>query len=382
MSQGGPGMIGGWAPGSKGALALSAVSSYPVAMSHAANFQRLDSLLRGVSRSFYLTLKIVPRGLRRQLSTGYLFCRAADTIADTRLLPPKERLEHLKRYRAQFQTEKPSADDLEKIASRLASSEVASPREWELLRRLGECFDVYRDFEPGDRALIRRLVSTLTLGMEMDLERFPAEESGRVEPLESLEDFDRYCYYVAGCVGEFWTDLQCAHLRSLDHWDRESFRQKGIRFGKGLQATNILRDVDRDLEIGRCYLPRAFLDEHGLTCEELRDRRDRSAVRPIVHQLIRWTLDHYQCGWAYTLAIPRRLVSLRLSCTWPLWIGLRTLALLAAAEDPCAPGTVCKISRPEVRRLIRASVVRVLSNHALDRVYRTLEGEVRRALER
>ena len=58
--------------------------------------RELNSILKGVSRSFYLTLRILPAPVRAQLGAAYLFCRCADTIADTSLLPVEERLEHLK----------------------------------------------------------------------------------------------------------------------------------------------------------------------------------------------------------------------------------------------------------------------------------------------
>ena len=345
-----------------------------------ASSRTLNPLLRAVSRSFYLTLRIAPRAVRRQLGIGYLFCRAADTIADTRLLPPEERLEYLRAYRAQFEREDVQHEVLERISARLGEPGRVE-EEKDLLGRLAECFAAYREFDELDRQLLRRLVTTLTRGMEMDLERFPPEESGRVAALENDADLDLYCYHVAGCVGEFWTDLACSHLPALKGWDVAVFREKGVRFGKGLQMTNILRDVDRDLSIGRLYLPKARLDESGLEAGMVRGMRERSVLRPLMVHLIRQTLDHYRSGWEYTLAIPRRLFTLRLACVWPLWIGLRTLDLLARAPDPCAPGVVLKIHRAEVRRLLVASALGGWSNSALARTYRALERQVEKSLE-
>jgi farnesyl-diphosphate farnesyltransferase len=343
----------------------------------------LDRVLGAVSRSIFLTLKMAPRVVRRQLGTAYLFCRAADTIADTRLLPVAERLEHLQRFRAAFAEIAPAPGVLkgtcERIASRLAGSSAVA-EEKELLGRLDACFALFLEFSAADQGLLRRLVTTLSRGMEMDLERFPPEESGEVRALEADEDLDLYCYHVAGCVGEFWTDLQLLHLPALAAWEPARMREKGVRFGKGLQLTNVLRDVDRDLSIGRCYLPRRRLEGLSSSAAALRSAPDRRAVKPLIRDLLYITLEHYRAGWEYTLAIPRRLPRLRLACAWPLLIGLRTLELLAAAEDPCAPGTVFKVRRPEVRALIGASALRVLSNRALGRLYRDLERPVETAL--
>ncbi len=335
----------------------------------------LDPILRGVSRSIYLTLKVAPGCLRSQLGVAYLFCRAADTIADTRLLSRENRLESLHIFRGQFERESPSLDEIRSLGSRTGKAQRI-PEEQALLRRLEECFEAYGRFCADDQVLVRKLVTTLTRGMEMDLTRFPAEESGKTAALESDAELDLYTYHVAGCVGEFWTDLEVAHLRALGHWSLSEMREKGIRFGKGLQMTNILRDVDRDLGIGRIYFSAERLAAVGLTAEELRAGRSRRKLKPILDDYLAVTLEHYRAGWEYTLAIPRQLVRLRLACAWPLLIGLRTLALIGASPDPYAPGTIHKVPRPEVKAILRRSVLRVLSNRRLSALYTELGGRL------
>lgn len=59
----------------------------------------LGELLKSVSRAFYLSLRVLPAGLREPIGLAYLLARAADTVADTRLLPPDERLRHLLAFR-------------------------------------------------------------------------------------------------------------------------------------------------------------------------------------------------------------------------------------------------------------------------------------------
>jgi farnesyl-diphosphate farnesyltransferase len=335
----------------------------------------LDPILRGVSRSIFITLRVAPRAVRRQLGVAYLFCRAADTIADTRLLSRDSRLEQLQRFRAQFESDVPRGEELERIASEVGAPQ-AIPEEKALLLRLQECFAAYGRFEDRDRALIRKLVTTLTRGMEMDLRSFPPEESGEIKALERDEDLDLYTYYVAGCVGEFWTELQVAHIPALSSWRLPQMRELGVRFGKGLQLTNILRDVDRDLSMGRCYFPRPRLKAACVSPEDLKCGRGRERLEPVLDEYLELALDHYRAGWEYTLAIPRRVPRMRLACAWPLLIGLATLALLAKAPNPYAPGTLHKISRKDLRRILRQSTLRVFSNRALDILYRRMEREV------
>jgi len=63
-------------------------------MAHQSN-ALLTGLLKEVSRSFYLTLRVLPVSIRPQIGLAYLLARTTDTIADTQLLPVAQRLEAL-----------------------------------------------------------------------------------------------------------------------------------------------------------------------------------------------------------------------------------------------------------------------------------------------
>ena len=118
---------------------------------------------------------------------------------------------------------------------------------------------------------MRRVLETIIEGMTEDLARFPGEDEGGLAALDTRAELDRYTYLVAGCVGEFWTEVHVAHRPRLRHWDLEKMTALGIRFGKALQLTNVLRDIPRDLRQGRCYLPRHDLALLGLEPRDLLD---------------------------------------------------------------------------------------------------------------
>jgi farnesyl-diphosphate farnesyltransferase len=326
------------------------------------SLDRLNTILKRVSRSFYLTLRILPRSLRTPIGLAYLFARAADTIADTVLVSPATRLTLLEQFRSLFRAHDTA---ILAVLRMVLVGPQRIPAERELLSRLDECFAVFRTCAQDDQARISRLLLTLTQGMVMDLTTFPAEHDGRVVALKTRQDLDQYTYYVAGCVGEFWTDIHMAHRPSLAGWDVQMMKEWGIHFGKGLQMTNILRDLAHDLRIGRCYLPLEDLILHDLAPEQLLEPSAITHVRPLLHELLALTLDHYRWGWAYTLAIPRREVQLRLACAWPLLIGFRTLDLVARANNLLDPSGMVKISRSVVYRMLLSSSILVLSNHGL-----------------
>jgi farnesyl-diphosphate farnesyltransferase len=167
-----------------------------------------------------------------------------------------------------------------------------------------------------------------------------------------MEELDRYIYYVAGCVGEFWTAMTCAHVPSLKHWKVDEMSKVGIRFGKGLQLTNVLKDVARDAQRGRCYLPITLLTQHGLQPNDVLDPNNDRAINPVLSKLIGIARDHLDQGWLYTMAIPRREIRLRLACMWPILFAGETLRLLQASADVLNPDVNVKISKGQVYRIM------------------------------
>jgi farnesyl-diphosphate farnesyltransferase len=159
---------------------------------------------------------------------------------------------------------------------------------------------------------------------------------------------DDYTYRVAGCVGEFWTKICRAHLFPQAHVDDELLLSKGIRFGKGLQLVNILRDIPQDLRNGRCYVPRQSLAAAKLSPESLLLPENETLFRPLYEQFLAIAQEHLAAGWEYTEMLPRGQMRLRLGCSWPLLIGARTLRLLRK-ENMLDPSRRIKVSRQVVR---------------------------------
>jgi farnesyl-diphosphate farnesyltransferase len=321
----------------------------------------LGDLLERVSRSFYLSLAILPRALREPLGLAYLLARAADTVADTRLIARAERIEHLETLRRAYAGQ---AVDVAPVA-RAAAPRQAHAAERTLLERVEEILARVGRLPERDRPGVRGVLATLTDGMLVDLQRFPGEDAAALAALDTLEELDRYTYLVAGCVGEFWTDLHVAHRPRLARWDRAAMRAAGVRFGKALQLTNVLRDVPGDLAHGRCYLPARELAALELAPADLLDAAGAARARPLLDRLLAIALEHYDAAWRYTLAIPRREWRMRLACAWPLLIGQATLEALAAHPNPLAASPPVKVKRTAVRAILARSALVVWSNRAL-----------------
>ncbi len=324
----------------------------------------LGPLLKGVSRSFYLTLRVLPKGMRDPVGLAYLLARAADTIADTSLIEPAQRSTLLQLLRAQVNGASDGGAFARRLAGEVASRQTQSD-EKVLLESLEAALNILARMDEFDREAVRGVVTTLTSGMEFDLRTFPDERSGRLAALAEWGELDRYTYLVAGCVGEFWTRMTYAHAPRALAGDPAEATERGVRFGKALQMTNVLRDCAKDLRIGRCYLPMAMLGRYSLAPEDLRLPDASLRARPLMLELVGIALEHYRAALDYTFAISAWSIRLRLACLWPIFIGLETLRLLVDNEDWLDPGKPSKVPRGRVYAIMARSTATVASDRAL-----------------
>jgi farnesyl-diphosphate farnesyltransferase len=314
----------------------------------------IGPLLRDVSRSFYLTLRVLPREIRPQISLAYLLARATDTIADTKAVPRAKRIVALQQLQNLSHV-----PDLGAMAD-----QQTSPAEKQLLERLEDCVIALGQFDEADGRRIQELLKIIVSGQIFDLQQFPGETEKDLVALSTDDQLDRYTYMVAGCVGEFWTRMCIAHLKGLESWSSGEMEQLGIRFGKGLQLVNVLRDLPKDLRIGRCYLP--VKDPRTLL-----DPGNYDSIRVLYNGWLDKAVEHLDAGWQYTMKIPRSQTRLRLACIWPIWIGLMTIARLRV-ENPLDPTRRVKISRGEVYGVMARSFLTSRNDGALNRRYKTL----------
>ena len=352
-------------------------------LSRRARRRLLGTVLRDVSRAFYLTLRVLPSGMREPVGLAYLLARAADTLADTTLLPAERRLPALHAFRELVQGPA-TAHAVDAIITETSSWDTgymeSMDAEYVLLASLPLAFSMLESLDAGDQRLVRTVVVALTRGMEMDLNELSPQQAGEIRVVQDAAQLDAYVYGVAGCVGEFWTAISIEHQPALKHWDTSHMSQVGVRFGKALQMTNVLRDIPRDLLNGRCYLPLAQLNEFGLDPNDLLNPAVAPKARPVLEHNLRLALDHYQCAEEYLLALPRRCFRLRLAVAWPLLMGLATLAQLARNSNWLDPRRPSRVSRWWVYRMMAVSSICGWSNTALRWWIRRLRRQLEDAL--
>jgi farnesyl-diphosphate farnesyltransferase len=311
----------------------------------------LHGLLRDVSRSFYLTLRVLPGTIRSQIGLAYLLARATDTIADTDAVPKEERLAVLARV-----GERIGRGGGSPLPLNILAGHQSSVAERVLLQRLEEALALVEQLAPDDQERVRDVLRIIISGQSLDLQRFSASQVDRIVALKEEAELDDYIYRVAGCVGEFWTKMCRAHAFPTAKLDDAFLLANGVRFGKGLQLVNILRDLPRDLRSGRCYLPAASLASVGLQPGDLLQPQNEGRLRPVYLQYLQLADGHLKAGWAYTNHLPRRAVRIRLACAWPILIGAKTLAKLREGRV-LDPEHRIKVSRREVRQVLLRSIL-------------------------
>ena len=312
----------------------------------------LLELLKGVSRSFYLSVAFLPGSVRQQIAVAYLLARASDTIADVDSVAPSTRIDLLNQF---CRSVRNGVMEVE------LTGEFRSPAESEtaMLRRVDELLARLRSFEPEDQRLIREVLETITSGQLLDLTRFKNANVENIVALETAAELDDYTFRVAGCVGLFWTKLCRRHLFPAATLDFEALLQEGVAFGQGLQLVNILRDLPADLRQGRCYLPKSSLSESNLRPSDLLSKETEPRLRPIYSELLDLAESKLDSARRYTDRLPYTQFRLRFACHPPVLIGQETLRKLREANVLAAAQRV-KVSRCDVRSISFRSGVRCL----------------------
>jgi farnesyl-diphosphate farnesyltransferase len=333
-------------------------------------------LLKPVSRSFYLSIRLLPRALREPVALAYLLARTSDTIADSNATFAERRIELLDQFAraiagkdqsigkalkelllskqdgSQSSSRSRGTRTLPDLSSEITEGEKA------LLESAGTILRALKNLSPEDQRDVRELLAIITRGQRQDLTRW----SGGLSALANAQELLDYTYMVAGCVGEFWTRTCFRKVQSFTARLEADMLELGTNYGRGLQLVNILRDAGSDLRAGRCYFPEDELRAADLSASDLLDAPP--AFLPIYSRWIAEARAGLDAGLEYAIAInPARV---RVATVLPAMIGVRTLSLLEESGLD-ALRTRVKVPRSEVRGMIASTTITLASQSRLRR---------------
>jgi farnesyl-diphosphate farnesyltransferase len=329
---------------------------------HRDHEQYQEEVLPLVSRTFALTIPQLPGSLRTVVTNAYLLCRIADTIEDDGGLDAstKHRLhrEFIEVIAGERSARAFSEAVVPMVSEDMLEAEIA------LIANTHRVVAVTHSFSPAQRAALQRCVTIMCEGMP----RFQDHKSLR--GLETLNDLNEYCYYVAGVVGEMLTELFCDYSEDIAARGDE-MRRLCICFGQGLQMTNILKDVWEDRRTDTCWLPRDVFDAVGFDLSELTPGRHAQAFGEGMRQLVGVAHAHLRRALEYTLLIPSREQGLRRFCLWA--IGLAVLTLRRIDANPSfTSGQEVKVSRTTVKATVLLSSIAAGSNSTVRLLFRLI----------
>ncbi len=310
---------------------------------HARNQVWQAEMLQQVSRSFALTIPMLPAQLKDVVGTAYLLCRIADTIEDDPELSDESKSVFLGKFPAVVEGATSSSGFSDLVVPQLSSSTPDAERI--LVANIRKVMSINATFSIEQRRILARCVRVMSAGMA---------EFRHKTSLSGLEDvglMQRYCYVVAGCVGEMLTDLFCDHSPSIA-CRRDRLMTHAVTFGQALQMTNILQDVWEDRERGECWLPRDVFADAGLELQSMTpDMQPDPQIGQAIASLVAHAGDRLGRSLEYTLTIPPNEKGIRKFCLTSVLMSVLTLRRILSRLD--------YTSRDEVK--IRRSTVMLVT---------------------
>lgn len=302
-------------------------------------------ILQGVSRTFALTIPQLPSALHRAVANAYLLCRIADTIEDDAGLSFDQKKDYASRFIQIVDGDLQAEQFAEELAPALAAH--ATPAERELIANTTAVIRITHSLNPAQRQAMARCVRIMSEGMVL----YQGKET--LDGVDNQAAMDRYCYYVAGVVGEMLTTLFCNHCPELEAREPEMMHL-AVSFGQGLQMTNILKDIWDDRARGACWLPRDIFARHGVVLSETEPGTGGQGFELALGELLATAHGHLANALRYTLIIPSREAGIRRFCLWAVGMAVLTLRKLNGHRD-FAHGDTVKISRRAVKTTVLAT---------------------------
>ena len=319
---------------------------------------RIQDLLVATSRTFALCIPMMPDTLRDALGLGYLLLRNADTIEDAYLWPKASRIQLLEDYKRLLRA--PSADAAVEFAGRFDGNyELEDQDHLDLLAATPYLLEQASLLPPAYMEAITEHVTRVIDCMQIWVEMH--DERNRLQLLR-LKQLDDYCYAVAGIVGELCTSLISLYRPTLNGTRLLMLRSLETACGAGLQLTNIIKDVFRDHQEGRYYIPQDYLPFNG--------GGTREGLMPIVAHAYR----NLCLGREYVHTVPEEEFDIRKAVLVPLLLAVATLRHATDNLDGLLDGADVKISREKVVEILMIADEVAGENQEVQRVWDELSG--------
>lgn len=261
----------------------------------------------------------------------YLILRGLDTIEDDTSVP--------------LNIKEPLLRDFENIIEKDGwtwDGNRPEEKDRQLLVEFDNVITEYKKLKPAYRAIIKEMTGKMGNGMADFVRK--AETEG--VSVQTVEEYDLYCYYVAGIVGDGLTQL----------FVESQFGNPGLlarpnlhkSMGLFLQKINIIRDVREDYDDGRSFWPKEIWSKHVDKFEHLFDPKYKEAALNCSSEMVLNALEHVDECLFYLAGL--REQSVFNFCAIPQSMAIATLELCFQNYDMFQRNV--KITKGEACRLM------------------------------
>ena len=312
-------------------------------LAHDELYQR--AILESVSRTFALTIPLLPANLEKVVGNTYLLCRIVDTIEDAVCIDPKTK-QVLSTLFVKTVLDPSYTEEFVK-ESLMALLNHPNHDEKDLIKNIPRVLRVLQSFDEKQRHAVAQCVQIMSEGMSYFHVR--QNQAG----LEDLKEFEKYCYVVAGVVGEMLTTVFALHSAAFAKAisGKESL---AIAFGQALQMTNILKDSPEDQLRGVSWKPKGV---------------DQTELLVIAHQKLEDSLRYIYC-------IPKSEPGIRQFCFLAFGLAVLTLKQIAKRHQFQESAEV-KLTRAQVSRFYIFTKIAVHSNFVMGLFFRLQSGALK-----
>jgi farnesyl-diphosphate farnesyltransferase len=260
------------------------------------------AILGSVSRTFALTIPLLPPLIEKVVGNTYLLCRIVDTVEDAADLSPETKQKLSQLFLDAVLEKSPVESFVEPCLKAL--DHYGNLDELDLIAHTPTVLRILQTCSKEDQTAVSRCVSIMSEGMSY----FHGKQTQA--GLEDLREFEKYCYVVAGVVGELLTTVFSNHSSAFAK-SMKGHDDLAIAFGQALQMTNILKDSPEDHARGVSWKPANVSQK----------------------VLLKISYQKLQDSLSYILLIPKSELGMRRFCFLAFGLAVMTLSKIAKRNE-------------------------------------------------
>jgi farnesyl-diphosphate farnesyltransferase len=314
-------------------------------------------MLPKVSRTFAVNIGELQGDIFRAVLIGYLLFRMADTFEDNVHQDERGKIADLTDFSELFQGNR-DLDQRLKLYESLRFRWEEHSYEKNLIENGSAVLRCYFDLPQLYRGIIDPLLVETSRGMA-EFQRRKLESKSTIFQLRDIGELENYCYYVAGVVGIMLTKVFCQKARIRER--KRQLEALQVDFGLALQLINVVKDYEKDIARGWCYIPSTITKCYSIDPNTM-DTLSAYQRRGIVDEMVAHVVRYLDSALRYIQLLPLNERSIRKFCILPFVMGYRTLVTVVQMAGS-------KISREEVATIVEKSAYYAESNHTLEEDY-------------